>query len=257
MKLPRQRLDLLWYMVVSSARTETRQLYAGVAWWLLEPLLYMSVMYLVFGVILRHGGPGYVGFLLVGFVYWRWNDSSVKRASQSLLGARAILTQTSLPPPLFPLADVLSVFLRFLAVLALLTLFAAWYSGRLGAAYAALPPVLLLNLAFVYCLGLCLGLLVPFVPDLRNVIDNAMQLLFFASGIFYDINTLEPAIASVLHLNPFAAFISVYRGIMLEGSLPGAGLLAVPVAATALLAVAAVVCQLALRRRLANALLRS
>jgi lipopolysaccharide transport system permease protein len=243
-------------MIISSARNESRQLYAGFSWWILEPLIYMTVMYVVFGVILERGGPGFIGFLLIGFIFWRWNDSSVKKASMSLLAAKGILTQAQLPPALFPLADVLSIFLRFLIILVLLTIFSAVYTGQFGAAYMALPLVLGLNLLFVYTLGYCLALIVPLLPDSKKIVDSSFQLLFFASGIFYDISALDPAMAKILYLNPFASFLSLYRGIMLEGSFPSMELLVTPLAATLVLAVLALASRHFLVSRLPKALLR-
>ncbi len=256
MKFFSDRIDLLLYMVVSSARNESRQLYAGFSWWVLEPLIYMTVMYLVFAVILERGGPGFIGFLLIGFIFWRWNDSSVKKASMSLLSAKAILTQAQLPPALFPLADVLSIFVRFLIILVLLTVFSIVYSGQFGLAYLALPLVLGINLLFIYALGLCLGLVVPFLPDSKKVIDSGFQLLFFASGIFYDISALDPAMARILYLNPFANFLTLYRGIMLDGSFPTVQLLIVPLSATAVLCILVLISHRYLTPRLPKALLR-
>jgi len=255
-KFFRDRFDLLQYMVLSSARNESRQLYAGFSWWVLELLMYMSVMYLVFGVILERGGPGFIGFLLVGFIFWRWNDSSVKKAAQSLLSAKAILTQAQLPPVLFPLADVLSLFVRFLIILVLLSVFSIIYTGQFGAAYLALPLVLAINLMFIFALGLCLGLVVPFIPDSKKIIDSGFQLLFFASGIFYDISALDPAVARILYLNPFANFLTLYRGIMLEGTFPTFQLLTVPLAMTAVLFILVLVSYRRLVHHLPKALLR-
>jgi lipopolysaccharide transport system permease protein len=207
--------DLLLFRVLLESRTETRQFYLGLAWWIIEPVINLSVMYLVFGVIMQRGGPGFAGFLLVGFVFFRWADGAVKRALVSFSNSRAIITEVMLPSWLFPLSDILASSLRFLIILALLIIFCIWYSGQIGWAYLALPLILALNLGFIVGLGLTLSLLPPFIPDSRKIIDNVFTLLFFASGIFYDISKLPPETASYLYLNPIAAFISSYRLILL------------------------------------------
>ena len=53
----RENWNLLSYRVWADLRNESRQLYIGSFWWILEPLAHMSVLYLVFGVILQRGGP--------------------------------------------------------------------------------------------------------------------------------------------------------------------------------------------------------
>lgn len=256
MKYLRDHWDLISYRVLSEARSENRQLYIGFAWWILEPAAYMTVLYLVFGVILQRGGPGFAGFLLVGFVFWRWMDGSIKRAALSLTSAKMILTQVKLPHWIFPLSEVLSAALRFLIVLFLLIVFAIIYTGQVSWAYLALPALLALNLLFIYQLGLLLACIVPFFPDSRKIIDNLFQLLFFCSGIFFDIGQLNETSAQLLYLNPFAAFLSCYRGILLDGNLPAIGLLYSPIAATLLFTAIASATYLGVRRQLPKALLR-
>jgi lipopolysaccharide transport system permease protein len=248
--------DLLVYRVLLGAKNENRQLSMGVLWWVLEPALQMAVLYFVFGVLLLRGGPDFAGFLLVGFVFWRWIDSSVKKASQSLVSAKAIITQVKLPAWIFPISDVLSASLRFLVVLALLIVFAVLYSGQFGAAYLALPLVLALNLAFIFALGTGLAMLPPFFPDSRKIIENIFTLLFFASGIFYDISAIESELTRFLYLHPIAGFLTMYRGIMLEGTTPDSAILASACIATVVIALAALVLYRAGQRNLAKALLQ-
>lgn len=228
----REHWDLLSYRILSEVRAENRQLYIGFSWWLLEPLAYLTVLYFVFGVIMERGGPGFIGFLLVGFVFWRWMDGTIKKASQSFLGARGIITQVDLPHWLFPLSEVLSSSLRFCVVLALLVGFCIVYTGQMGWAYLALAPLLALNLLFVFALGLLFASIVPHFPDARKIIDNLFQLLFFASGIFFDLRELDASVGQWLLYNPFAAFLLCYREIMLEGQMPGAELLQSPLVFT-------------------------
>lgn len=256
MKYLRDHWDLISYRVLSEARSENRQLYIGFAWWILEPAAYMAVLYLVFGVVMQRGGPGFAGFLLVGFVFWRWMDGSIKKAAQSLLNAKMILTQVKLPHWIFPLSEVLSSALRFSVVLLLLILFAVVYTGQASWAYVALPALLALNLLFIIELGLLLACIVPFFPDSRKIIDNLFQLLFFCSGIFFDISALSESSAQLLYLNPFAAFLSCYRSILLDGTLPTLELLYSPLVATFLLTILASTTYLRLRDQLPKALLR-
>jgi lipopolysaccharide transport system permease protein len=256
LKYLRDYRDLVSYRILSEARAESRQLYIGFSWWILEPLAYMIVLYLVFGVIMGRGGPGFIGFLLVGFVFWRWIDSSVKKTAQSFLNAKGIITQVSLPHWLFPLSEVLSGALRFSVVLLILIGFCVVYSGHLGWSYLALPLLLSLNLLFIFSLGLTFACIIPHFPDARKIIDNLFQLLFFASGIFFDVRTLNEKLAEWLLLNPFAAFLLGYREIMLDGSLPSLELLYSPIICTLGLSLVGGVLYLRLGRQRPKALLR-
>lgn len=248
--------DLIHFRALLESRVENRQFYLGLGWWLLEPLVNLAMMYLVFGVILQRGGPGFAGFLLVGFVFWRWTDNCVKKALTSLTAAKNILTQVKLPAWLFPLSDILSACTRFLIVLVLLAIFTTWYSGKFGWAYLALPVVLMLNLGFLIGLGMSLSLLPAFFPDSKKIIDNLFALLFFLSGIFYDISKLDEQYAQYLYLNPIASFLTSYRMIMLEDKVPTLMQLQVPLASTLVLLTVAMLAYRRYSPGLSKALLR-
>jgi len=79
---------------------------------------------------------------------------------------------------------------------------------------------LLLQLFMMLAIGGVLAALVPFLPDLKLVIDNGMMLLFFLSGIFFDISGVSPEMKSYLYLNPMAGLIEAYRDVLLEGMWP-------------------------------------
>ncbi|HIB76240.1 MAG TPA: ABC transporter permease, partial [Flavobacteriales bacterium] len=75
----RQLADLVLYKVRTDLRSEVSQNHLSLLWWVLEPVLYMTVFYLVFGLLLkRGGGPEYVPFLLTGLASWKWFDSAVR-----------------------------------------------------------------------------------------------------------------------------------------------------------------------------------
>ena len=56
---------------------EVRRGYLGILWWFIEPLLYLSVFYVVFVFVFDRGGEDGVAFLLTGLVVWKWFSSGV------------------------------------------------------------------------------------------------------------------------------------------------------------------------------------
>ena len=173
-----------------------------------------------------------------------------------MVNASPMLTHTRLAAWTFPVTDMLSLAMRFLVVLALLMLFIRVYSGQFGAAYLALPLVLLLNLMLILSIGTLLSVIPPFFPDSAKIIDNLFTLMFFCSGIFFDIGELGSPAADYLYLNPAAVLITMYRSIMLEGQLPAPDMWARVIIATVVAFVMSLLLYRASRRALPKALLR-
>ena len=58
---PGHLLELVWTKTLFNLRSEVHRNYLSYAWWLMEPLLHMTVYYVVFGILLKRGGPGLSG----------------------------------------------------------------------------------------------------------------------------------------------------------------------------------------------------
>ena len=86
---------------------------------------------------------------------------------------------------------------------------------------------MLTQLCLIMALALLVGAITPFLPDLKVVINNGMMMLFFISGVFFNINEVHEPLKSYLLLNPMARLIAQYRNVMIRGIWPDFGSLIV------------------------------
>ncbi len=95
---------LILYKAWADLRSEARKFYLSYLWWILEPLFEMFIYYLVFAVLLNRGTPNFVQFLLIGLVAWEWFGTTVMHCGGSILGAKGLIQQASIPKFVFPTA---------------------------------------------------------------------------------------------------------------------------------------------------------
>lgn len=218
---PIQRyLSLIYYKTYADLRAESERTYVGFLWWIVEPIVSMAVYYLVFSVILNRGGEDYVAFLFAGVVPWRWFQTTIMRGSSSILSARGLMQEVYLPKMVLPVVALLVDTFKFLVVLVLLLAFVLISGHPVTSAYLALPLLLLTELLVIGALTLFAAALIPFVPDLRVVLQNLLRLLFFLSGVFYDLDRFSPEAQHWLRLNPMAVLLESFRQVLLEGEWP-------------------------------------
>ena len=222
-------IDLVWYKAYADLRVEASRGYLGILWWVLEPLLFMAVFYVVFGARYPHSGKDYVAFLLVGLVAWRWFDNTIKLGSNALIWSQALMQQVYVPKIVFPTVTVVTNTVKFLFVLATLLAFLLLNGYFPGATWLALPGLLAIQLLFIAASTWLISALVPFLPDIRVIMDSGLTLLFFMSGIFFDIGSVSTQLATYLRLNPMAILIESYRKVLLHGVWPDWGMLALVV----------------------------
>jgi lipopolysaccharide transport system permease protein len=216
----RHYFDLALYKAYADLRAETARSYLGFFWWIIEPLLYLVVFYFAFGILLKIGRPGYVEFLLVGLVTWRWFDNTIRRGENAVLGSVGLMQQVYLPKYVFPFVAVLSNTVRFSVVLLLLLLYLMLLGPGLMTSWIALPVTLFVQLLWICAATLLVAAVVPFMPDMRIIIDNGLTLLLFLSGIFFDLSQMPETWIAALKINPMLVLIDSHRAVLLEGHWP-------------------------------------
>ena len=108
----------------------------------------------------------------------------------------------------------------FAITLVLLLLFLWVYGLGISWYYAALPALLLIQLMLIMGCTYIAAALIPFLPDLRVLLDNALRAMLFLSGIFYAGDSLPEHIQPWFYLNPMAVLIDAYRDVLMHAQWP-------------------------------------
>jgi len=192
--------------------------FAGVIWWVLEPILQMSVYYVVFGILMKHGQGDFVTFLLVGLLSWRWTSKSITDGMNSILGGRGLMTQVHVPKLVFPTVIILTQTFKFALVMVVLLVY-LWVSGYPpNLAYLELPLLLIVQLLFNAACGYAVAAVMPFLPDLKYLVISFVTLALFVSGVFFDGKRLDPEHQQWFFYNPAAKLLDELRGILMHGN---------------------------------------
>ncbi len=232
-------LELILYRTYADLKAEAARGYLGVLWWVIEPLLYLGMFSFFFIYVRGQHSSEVVAFLLVGLVVWKWFASSLPSGAKSIISGGNLMRQVYLPKYIFPCVAVLTNTIKFLIVLLLLLAALLCAGIRPSASWLALPVLIAVQFCLTLGIAGLLGALVPFLPDLQQIINNMLMFLFFLSGVIFDINKLPEPFRAYLSLNPMAMLIANYRTVLIDGRTPSwLGLAAALALACALCAVA-------------------
>lgn len=219
-------LELLWFSAYAELKAEASRSYLGFVWWLLEPAMFMAVFYVVFGMVLKRGGDDYLAFLLIGLTFWQWFKSCISHGSHAIWLNIPLMQQVRLPAALFPCSTVVSDTVKFLFIFAVLLaiLWSSGYPPWWG--YVVLPLLFMVQLLLATACCLIAAAIVPFVPDVRFVIENALMALMFVSGVVFSLDAIEGPVSDWLALNPMVGLIESARSVLMHQQLPNWSLLA-------------------------------
>jgi len=210
--------DLILYKAYADFRAEVERTYLGVLWWVLEPIINTAIYYFVFSKLLDiRGGMGteFVPFLLIGIIMYSWFNVTVNRASTSILANKAMVSQVNFKKIIFPITTIITSSIGFAFAFAVL-LVALWCMGYgITIHYAALPGLMLIQLLIITAVAIPTAAMVPLVQDLKNLITYVLHLLFFLSGILYNVDNLSEEVQRLFWFNPVAQIISAYRDVLM------------------------------------------
>lgn len=213
-------IELVLYKTYADLRAETEKTYMGFLWWIIDPLFFMLVFYVVFGLLLNNNTDNFIPFLLTGLVTWRWFDNTIMHGSSALQDNGGLMRQVYIPKLVFPVVTILTDLVKFSFVFSMLLLY-LWLSGfGVNQSYLALPFILLVEFVLIVTLTFLTAALVPFFPDLKILITHILQILFFLSGIFFSSERIPEAYRSYFYLNPMARLIESYRDVLLHARWP-------------------------------------
>jgi lipopolysaccharide transport system permease protein len=161
-----------------------------------------------------------VPFLLCGLVVWKWFAGSVSLGANAIQMHMGLIRQVYVRKAIFPAAAMLTNAVRFGFVFIIYTAFLPLFGIAPGVAWIALIPIILTQFLLNAACGFLAASVVPFIPDIKPLIEKLLMLGFFMSGIFFNIAQVPESIRGYFFLNPMAVLIDGYRNAMLNGVWP-------------------------------------
>ena len=208
-------------------RSEVADSYLGWAWWVLDPLLFMGVYTFVARVVFRAEVEHFPLFVFTGLGVWTFLEKTVLQSVNLLRVNRGIITRIRLPKQVLLLQRMAVNGAKFLITLGLVLALLPFARVPLSRRALLLLPYLLLLCLLTFAAGSWCLHLGAFVEDLQNASAVLLRLLFYLSGVFYDLFSMapEPWGRWLLALNPVALVMQGCRGALLGRPLPDPRLL--------------------------------
>ncbi|HEX5184308.1 MAG TPA: ABC transporter permease [Allosphingosinicella sp.] len=241
------------FMWTSLGWLDVRQRYSGSVlgslWLTANMVLMVGCLTLIFAVPLGSRPGPYAAYVTIGLVLWSFIQTTAAEAPAAFVNAAEPLRQCVLPASL----HVFRLLWRNLIVLAhsavLVPIVLLIFGIRPAAsAWTAAPAFLLLVLALFFAV-LLLALLGARFRDVSQIVTNGLQLLFFATPVFWLPAALPHGRLWLLRPNPLFAFLDIVRAPLLGGA-PAAASWPIAAGTTLALAVAASAAYAAWRQRI-------
>ena len=192
----------------------------GMGWSMLSPLLMLLVMKIVFGNFFGRNVNHYTTYLFCGLVVYNWFAESTNLGMRSLMGNASIFSKVNVPKYLFLFSVNVQTLINFGLTLLIFFVFCAVDRIDFTWRFVLLGYPLLTLLVFNIGVGLILSAYFVFFRDIDYLWAVALQLLMYASAIFYTIDALPAKVQQVFQWNPIYRHIAYIREIVIGGAIP-------------------------------------
>jgi lipopolysaccharide transport system permease protein len=227
--------DLLYFLVWRDVKIRYRQTVFGVAWSVLQPLLFMLVFTLFATRIVNipSNGVPYPLFAYAGLVVWTLFSQTLTTGSESLVREANLVSKVYFPRVILPIASAGSFVLDFLIGLVLLGVLMGWYGVAPPLGVLLLAPVFaLLAVTLALALATWLSALNVMYRDVHGAVRFAVQLVLLLTPVAYSSNLVSGKWRTIYGLNPMSGVIEGFRWSVLGTSAPDVAMVGVSIAMT-------------------------
>lgn len=211
---------LMRQLVARDFKTRYKRSVLGVFWSFLNPLLTMTVQYVVFSQLFLSDIKNYPVYLLCGLVVFNFFNEGVGQALGSIVGNAALITKVYIPKYIYPVTRVLSSGVNLLMSLVPLMVVVIFTGGKVGREYLMLPYFLLCLVVFTIGLGMAMGAAMTFFRDMQFLWGIISMLWMYLTPLFYPVSILPDPVRAVVNYNPMLHFVYAVRKIVMEAAVP-------------------------------------
>lgn len=212
------------YAAKSELKSEVANSYLNWLWWIIEPLAFMAIYALVFGVFFGAREPHFTAFIFVGITMWDFFNRMLRSNVEVVKYNKSVVSKVYIPKHMLVITKAMVNGFKLCIGFTIVFLLIIVDKIQLTVQVLWLIPILIVLFLFTFgvsCFVLHFGV---YVNDLPNVLNIVLRLLMYLTGIFYSIeNRLSKHVLLkniLVRGNPIAMLISGMRNCLLYGQAP-------------------------------------
>ena len=202
-------------------KTEVADSYLNWIWWFLEPLCFMLIYTFMFGYVFNSSEQYFPVYIFIGLSMWTFFNKTIQASVKMIKANSAIVSKVYFPKYILILTRIwvngFKMLISFVIVAAMMIFFRITLTWNI--LYAI--PILLILILFTFGCSCILMHWGVYVNDLSNIISIVTRMLFYVTGVFYNLEKRVPLIGTALNrYNPVAFLLSSMRQCLIYEQAP-------------------------------------
>ena len=211
---------LIRQLVARDFKAKYKRSVLGMLWSFLNPLLTMSIQYVVFSTIFRSTIPNFIIYLLSGIICFNFFSEATGMCLMSIIGNATLINKVYVPKYIYPFSRTVSSSINLLLSLVPLFIMLLVTGTPIRPSIVLLPFALIMLFILSYGVGLILASMMVFFRDTQFLWNIFSMLLMYLTPIFYPDSIIPARFMTVYKLNPLYHVIRFIRSILIDGVSP-------------------------------------
>jgi len=215
----RNKISLIFHFAILNIKIRFKNTYLGILWAAVEPLLYFTVLYVVFTSI-QDRGEFFAIYLITGIMIYHIFVRGTSGGLNSLTNNSGIIKSINFKREFFP--QVATVAIALLGIVDIAVFFGLMpvFNFVPGWTIILLPIPLILLFILILGLSYFLSIINVFVRDINYIWIIIVHTLLFLSPIFWNIKEVDGILLQIQQVNPVGQLIEIAHQLVIYGEIP-------------------------------------
>lgn len=211
---------LIKQLVSRDFKTKYKRSILGAFWSFLNPLLSMSVQYVVFSTLFKTDIKNYPVYLLTGIILFNFFTEAISLGLTSIVTNSTLITKVSVPKYIYPMTRVLSssvnLFISVLPLLIVTLITGVMINIRIVLLVFPIICLIVFSMGLVFIMSASM----TFFRDTQFIWSILSMIWTYATPIFYPAEIVPEKFRFIQTFNPLYHIITFARTVVMNGSSP-------------------------------------
>lgn len=212
------------YSVVSAQsqlKSEVAGSYLNWVWWVLDPLCFMLIYTFIFGYVFGAKEQFFSVYIFIGLSMWTFFNKTLQSSVKIIKHNKAIVSKVYFPKYILLLINIWVNGFKMMVSFGIVVLMMLIFRIPLSWNMLFFVPITLTLVLLTFGCGCFLMHYGVYVQDLSNIINIVLRILFYLTGIFYNVEQRIPAFGpAVNRYIPTAFLITSMRQSLIYQNTP-------------------------------------
>ena len=210
------------YAAKSELKAEVANSYLNWLWWILDPVCFMLIYTFIVQIVFSTSEPFLPVFVFVGLTAWNYFNKMINSSVKIVKANRQIVTKVYIPKYILLIQKSFVELFKMMISLCLVFVLMLFFEVPFTIYILWVIPIIAILYIVTFGIGCILLHFGIFIEDLSNVTNIFLKLVFYLSGIFYNIKTRVKGVygAILLRCNPIAFIMDQLRRVVIDGKAP-------------------------------------